>query len=85
MKRIPWGIFAGVLGVLVFYLTAGIIAAFYILNAIAGATSGSITIFTQWWQTLMFVFDLVFAIGFVFSLVMFILKAIGKFDKEKQA
>lgn len=81
MKKIPWGILAGVLFGLMFYVTAGIVAAFLVLNGIAGATSGSITLFTNWWQSLLFVVDVILVLGFAGSLVMFILKKTGKLDK----
>ncbi len=69
MKKAPWHIFAWLCGEIVFFLTAAIIAVYLILNAIAGATSGSITLFTNWYQTLLFVADIVFivaTVGFAF-------------------
>ncbi len=81
MKKLPWGIFAGVLFVLVFYITIGIVAAYLILNGIAGATSGSITLFTNWWQSLLFAADIVFGVLLIGCFVMFILKKVGVLDR----
>ncbi len=36
-----------------------IIVVYLVLNAIAGSTSGSITIFQNWYQVLIFVLDLI--------------------------
>lgn len=72
MKKIPWGIAAGVLAMFVFWLTLAVVAAFMILNQIAMQTHVSTTIFGTWWQTLLFVADIVVAVGAVFCLFMYI-------------
>ena len=74
MKKIPWGIIAGACAIVVFYATAGVIAAFIILNSIAAQTNNSATLFDAWYQTLAFVVDIVFAVGLIGSLVMYVLK-----------
>ena len=84
MKKTPWGIIAGICFIALFYVTAGIVAAYIILNAIAAATNHSIGLFENWWQTLLFVFDLILAIGFVGSLVMYILVHVGVFNKSNE-
>lgn len=84
MKKVPWGILSGVFAGLVFYLTVGVVAAYLVLNGIAGATSGSVTLFSNWWQTVLFIADVVFGLGFLASIVMFILKAAGKFDQREE-
>lgn len=65
-KRIPWGVLAWVCAEVAFFLTLAIVAAFVVLNGIAGATSGGITLFTNWWQTILFVVDLIVVGGLVF-------------------
>lgn len=70
MKKLHWGLFAWICLEVAFFLTFGIVVAFLILNGIAGATSGSITIFTNWWQTLLFIADVLFVGGAVACFVM---------------
>lgn len=70
MKKLPWTLFAWICIEIAFFLTVGVVAAFLILNAIAGATSGSITLFTNWWQTLLLVGDVLFVGGAVECFVM---------------
>ena len=70
MKKVPWNLLAWICLEVAFFLTFGIVVAFLILNGIAGATSGSITIFTNWWQTLLFVADVLFVGGAVACFVM---------------
>lgn len=77
MRKVPWGIFAGICAMVVFFSTVGVIAAFIILNSIAGQTHTVATMFDEWWQTALFVVDIIFAIGFVVSLVMYIRNAIA--------
>lgn len=61
-KKIRWGILGGAFCILVFYLTAGFIVAWMILDRIAAQTSYSASPFENWWQTLIFVLDVVFAL-----------------------
>lgn len=70
MKKLLWTLFAWICIEIAFFLTVGVVAAFLILNAIAGATSGSITLFTNWWQTLLFIFDVLFVGGAAVCFVM---------------
>ncbi len=73
MQKIPWGVFAGICFIALFWLTAGVIAAYIITNAVAGATNSSVGLFDNWYQTLLFVFDAVFIILFVAFVVMYVL------------
>lgn len=61
-KKFRWGILGGAFCILVFYLTAGFIVAWMILDRIAAQTSYSASPFGTWWQMLIFVLDLVFAL-----------------------
>ena len=85
MKKLPWGIFMGVCAMLVFFLMAGLIALHILLNGIAAQTNETAAFFGQWYQVVMFVFDIVFVLGFGGSLTMYILKALGKLDKREAA
>ena len=76
MRKAPWGIIAGICAMVVFFATVGVIAAFIVLNTIAGQTNTTASMFGEWWQTALFVVDILFAVGFVVSLVMYIMKTI---------
>lgn len=73
-KKIPWGIIAGACGILCFYLTAAVIGVNFVFAQVNGQTGQVATIFDTWWQTLMFVCDVVFGIIFVGSIASFIAK-----------
>lgn len=76
MKKLPWGLIAGLCGVIAFYTIIGTIAAYFILNAVAGATTEAASIFGTWYQTLLFVCDIVFGVAFLGSLAMWIYKLV---------
>lgn len=82
-KKIPWGVLAWVCVEIVFFLTVGIVVAFLILDAVAGATSGGVTIFTNWWQTLLFIADLIFLAGLIVCATMYILTRSARKSKEE--
>ena len=69
MKKLPWGILVGVFAIAVFYLTLGVIAAFIILDAIAGQTNMHATLFDYDWQVLLLGADIVCIVGLVISLI----------------
>lgn len=81
MKKIPWGLAAGICAIVVFYLTAGVIVAFMILNSVAAQTNNAATLFDTWWQTLIFVLDIVAAAALAGSVAMFVL---GKVKGDKK-
>ena len=69
-KKIPWGLFAGLCGVLVFYLTVASVAVFIILDRIEKETNGHANFFGSWYQILIFVLDIIFVAGtVVFSML----------------
>lgn len=74
MKKLPWGIIAAVCGMLVFFLTLGTIGVYILLNGIAAQTNEVASFFGEWYQVLMFVFDILFALGAIGALTMYILK-----------
>ncbi len=77
-----WGIVAGACAMLVFYITAGIIAAYLILNGVAAQTGETVSLFEYAWQTLLVVADIIFFLGFAGGLTMFIRKK--KLSKQKE-
>lgn len=83
LKMIPWGFIAGVCGVIFCYTLAGTIGACIVMNSITSIVDGAAGLFGTWWQTLLFVCDIIFGVLFVCSLVMFILTKIGLFNGEE--
>ncbi|MCX4312784.1 MAG: hypothetical protein OSJ83_02825 [Clostridia bacterium] len=74
MKKMPWGIITGICAMFVFFLTAGVVGVYILLDGIAAQTNTEAAFFGEWYQILMFVFDIVFVLGLVGSLTMYILK-----------
>lgn len=81
LKMIPWGIIAGVSGVILFYTLAGTIGGCIVMNSITSIVEGAAGLFGTWWQTLLFVCDIIFGLLFIASLTMFILKLVGLFNE----
>lgn len=74
MKKKNYKTLAGALAIVVFYLTAAIVFAYVILEAMAHATNTHATLFDNWWQTLLFVADVICVGGIVFCVVMLFVK-----------
>jgi len=83
LKKIPWGIFAGVSGVLVFFTIAGTIGAKIIMNSITSIVEGAAGLFGTWWQSLLFACDIILGVIFIGSLVMYILNKLNVFGKKE--
>lgn len=77
LDRVPWGIVASATGILCFYLTVAVFGVNFIFAQVNGQTGQAATIFDTWWQTMIFVFDILFAVLFIGSLTLFILKKVG--------
>lgn len=82
-KKIPWGFFAGICAVFVFYLTAASVAVFIVLDRIEAETNGHASLFGTWYQALMFVLDIVFAVGLVAFIVLSVRRGKNK-DKRTE-
>lgn len=63
MKKKPYYLFAWLLGEAAFFITIAVVVLYFVLNSIAGATSGSITLFTNWYQILLFILDVLCFVG----------------------
>ncbi len=74
MWKVPWGIIAGICAMVVFFATVGVIAAFVVLNSIAGQTNTSTTLFGEWYQTALFIGDVLFLLGLIASTVLWFVK-----------
>lgn len=84
VKKIPWGIIAGVCGVIIFYTIIATVIALIGMNAITAIVEEAAGLFGTWWQTLLFVCNIVFGVGFVGSLIMFILIKAGVFGAKEE-
>ena len=73
-KKLPYGFFAGLSGICAFYLTAAIIIVFVILNRIEAETNSSASLFGTWYQTMLFVFDILAVAVTVFFIVMAVIE-----------
>lgn len=73
MKKVPWGIIAGICAIVAFFAVVGAIAAFIVLDSIAGATNGNATLFDEWYQTVLFIISIVSVLGLIASTVMWFL------------
>lgn len=78
MKKVPWGIIAGICAIVAFFAVVGTIAAFMVLNSIAGATHTSATLFDEWYQTVLFILSIISVLGLIASTVMWFLRKRGK-------
>lgn len=85
MKKLPWGIFAGISAMAVFFAAVGTIAAFIILDSIAGETNTSATLFDEWYQIVLFAAVIVFAIALFVSVTMCAIRAKAKKERAEEA
>ena len=85
VSKAPWGTIAGVFGIFCFYLSAAVFGVYFVFTQINGQTGQEATIFDTWWQTALFVADVVSAVLFIFFLFLFIKKKVNnkKVSKKK--
>ena len=83
LKKIPWGIVAGLCGIIVFYTITATVVSYTVLSIIAGATTDGAGLFGTWYQTLLFVADIVFGLGLICSAGMYSVEKI-KARREKE-
>lgn len=83
-KKIPWGVFASLCGIFAFYSTAIVVICYIIFSQIAATTGQVATLFDSWWQTTLFVFDILMIVGFIGFLVLFILRKKGEKKNENE-
>ncbi len=72
----PWGIAAGASGILAFYLTVAVYGIRFVFAQVNGQTGQVATLFDTWWQTLLFVLDILFLLLFALTLAAFIAKKV---------
>lgn len=84
-KKGHWGFLAGLCGIFVFYLTAAVIVVALILGRIEAETNGTANLFGTWYQTFMFVADLVFLLGMIVCIIMSIVARRRQAESPKEA
>lgn len=80
--NLPWGMFFGIFVITFFYLTFAIIISWIVTNGIAGATNETTNLFSTWWQTLLFVLDVIALLILILSTIMFFKKRSFKKKEE---
>ena len=83
LKKMRWGIVAGVAAIIVVFATVAFIALGIILGGVAAQTNEVAGMFDEWYQVLLFVVDVVCGVIMIGSIVLFVLKKLGKFDGKK--
>lgn len=74
MKKLPFGIICGSNGIISFFSLIGTVISYVILSGIAAQTNKTITLFENWWQTLLFVVCVISTTFMIITFVLFILK-----------
>ena len=72
-KNIPFGIISGSLWIVAFFSVIGSVIAYAINAGIAAQTNRTATIFSTWYQTLLFVVAVISLLGAIVSFVMYCL------------
>lgn len=88
LNKVPWGVIAGIFGIFSFYLTAIVFGVHFVFVQVNGQTGQETTLFDTWWQTLLFILDIVCILLFIGAIVCFIKKKIeskGGKSNEKAA
>jgi len=83
LKKVPWGVLSWIFGIFVFYLTLGVWGAQFVFAQINGQTGQVATIFDSWWQVLMFIADIIFALLFAGSLGAYVWKKVKVKEDKK--
>ena len=71
LKKLPFGIIFGISLIACFYLTTAFVALYIVLNGVEAQTGGSITMFEHWYQILIFIFDIIFFITMILTLIFY--------------
>ena len=82
VRKIPWGIIAGAAGMIALFATVAFVLIYVVTSGVAAQTAESVSAFENWYQTLIFVVDVIAFIVFATSLAMWIMRAAGKFGGE---
>ena len=82
VRKIPWGIIAGAAGMIALFATVAFVLIYVVTSGVAAQTAESVSAFENWYQTLIFVVDVIAFVVFATSLAMWIMRAAGKFGGE---
>ena len=84
LKKMPWGIVAGICAIIVVFATVGIVALALVLGGIAAQTNQVAGMFDEWYQVLLFVVDIICGVIMLGSMVLFVLKKLGIFERKDE-
>ena len=82
LKKLPWGIIAGASAIATFFFALGFVALYVVLGGVAAQTNETAGLFDEWYQAVLFVAALIFALILIGSVTMYILKKMGFFDRS---
>ena len=80
LRKVPWGIVAGISAMAVVFATVAFVGLYLVLGGVAGQTNEAFGMFEEWYQVLLFVADILFALAFIGSVIMYVLKKSGRLD-----
>jgi hypothetical protein len=83
VKKIPWGVIAGSCGIFIFYDSLAITILYIVFKQIMAQTTQEATLFDTWYQTLMFILDIIVVLVLVVSLIFYFLKKEKKNNKKE--
>ena len=85
MKRVPWGIFAGVFVMFASVFTIAIIAVTVISRMMIASVGGDDGLLSNWWVYLLYVLDGVTLAGFAVSLFFYCRRNSAKKREERRS
>ena len=74
LYKLPWGAFAGVLAMIISFVTIAVAALYIVADALAIEGAETATLFDTWYQTGLFIFDMLCVAGFIVCLIFAIMK-----------
>lgn len=80
LKKVPWGIIAGACAMVAVFATTAFVGLYIILGGVAAQTNEVLGLFDEWYQSLLFAVAIICFAVMVVSIVMYVLKKLGKFD-----
>lgn len=84
MRKIPWGILAGICAMVVFFATVGTVAGKILSDMIVKNTGVDDGVLGTWWIVLLIVVAVVAAVGFAVSMFFYVRKRMSEKVKEER-
>lgn len=74
LYKLPWGAFAGILAMIISFMTIAVVALYIVADVLAIEGAETATLFDTWYQTVLFISDVICIVGFVVCLVFSVMK-----------